>query len=68
MNTKLIDSLFQVIQCLPKEERQLLEKKLFFESSDPTIKEIIKLAENSPSFDFLNDEPDIYSLEDGEPI
>jgi len=68
MNTSLIESLFQVIQCLPKEERQLLEKKLFFESSDPTIQEIMKLAENSGSFAFLNDEPDLYSLEDGEPI
>jgi predicted DNA-binding antitoxin AbrB/MazE fold protein len=36
--------------------------------SYPTTKELTTLASQSGSFDFLAQEPDIYSLEDGEPI
>ena len=68
MNTKLVNSLMQIIEALTKEERNLLEEKLFFEGSDATTKEIMYLAQNSHSFDFLEDEPDLYALEDGEPV
>jgi hypothetical protein len=68
MNTKLVESIYQVIQSLSDEERLLLEEKLFTDLSYPSQKEIIKLAETSNVFSFLNDEPDIYSVEDGEPI
>lgn len=68
MNTKLVDSLVQVILSLSQEERTLLEKKLFFDESEPSTKELMQLAQAGNSFDFLQDEPDIYSLKDGEPV
>ena len=39
-----------------------------YEMSEVSTKELMKLAMVGGSFDFLNDEPDIYSLEDGEPV
>lgn len=68
MNTKLVESLVQVIMALSPEERALLETKLFWDSCEPTTHEIMKLAQSGGVFDFLADEPDLYSLEDGEPI
>ncbi len=32
------------------------------------IQEIMALADLGSSFNFLNDEPDLYTLEDGEPV
>lgn len=68
MNTQLVDSLVQVILSLSQEERTLLEKKLFFDESEPSTSELMQLAQTGNSFDFLQDEPDIYSLKDGEPV
>jgi hypothetical protein len=68
MNTQLIDSLVQVIRALPIEERAALTEQLFFDRTYPTTKELTTLALQSGSFDFLAEEPDLYSLEDGEPI
>jgi hypothetical protein len=68
MNTQLVNSLIQIIFSLSKEERNLLEEKLFFDISEPSIEELMKLAEKSGSFSFLEDEPNIYTLEDGEPV
>ncbi|MBF2057771.1 MAG: hypothetical protein IGQ45_11280 [Cyanobacterium sp. T60_A2020_053] len=68
MNQKLIDSLITVVQLLTNEERQIFEQKLFFDDSLISTRDIVNLAEKSHSFDFLKDEPDIYTLEDGEPI
>jgi hypothetical protein len=68
MNQKLIDSLISVVQSLTNEERQIFEQKLFFDDSLISTRDIVNLAEKSRSFDFLKDEPDIYTLEDGEPI
>ncbi|OWY68284.1 hypothetical protein B7486_26845 [cyanobacterium TDX16] len=68
MNTQLVESLIQVILSLSPEERKLLEIKLFWDSSEPTTHEIVKLAQTGGAFNFLADEPDLYSLEDGEPI
>jgi hypothetical protein len=68
MNTKLVDSLVQIILCLSQEERLLLEKKLFFDASEPSSQELMQLAQSSGAFNFLYDEPDIYTLEDGEPV
>jgi hypothetical protein len=68
MNTKLVNTLIQVIRSLSQEERLFLEQELFFESSEPSNQELIKLAEIGGSFNFLDDEPDIYTLEDGEPV
>lgn len=68
INTQLVESLVQVIYALSSEERFLLEEKLFVEMSEISTQEIINLAMVGGSFDFLNDEPDIYSLADGEPV
>lgn len=68
MNANLVESLVQVILSLSPEERLLLEAKLFYENSEPTTLELMQLTQNSGSFDFLRQEPDLYMLEDGEPI
>lgn len=68
MNANLVESLIQVILSLSPEERLLLEAKLFHEVSEPKTYELMQITQNSGSFDFLNAEPDLYTLEDGEPI
>lgn len=68
MNTNLVESIIQVIRSLSPEEQAILEEKLFFDSSDPSTADILALALKGNSFEFLNDEPDLYSLEDGAPI
>ncbi len=68
LNTKLVETLIQVIQTLSLEERFLFEEKLFLETSEISTKEIMDLARSGSSFDFLDREPDIYSIEDGYPI
>lgn len=68
MNKQLVESIYQVIKSLSEEERTLLEEKLFTDTPYPTQKELIKLTKASKVFDFLNSEPDLYSLDDGESI
>jgi hypothetical protein len=68
MNTKLIDSLVQIIQTLSEEEQLLIKLKIFSNIPYPSTREITQLAQSGGAFDFLQDEPDIYTLEDGEPI
>jgi hypothetical protein len=68
MNNQLIDSLVQVIRALPTEERAALTEQLFFDRTYPTTQELTSLALKSGSFDFLAQEPDLYSIADGEPI
>jgi hypothetical protein len=68
MNIKLVESLVQIVQSLPQEERQIFEEKLFFDTQQVTTQDIMNLTNKSQSFDFLYDEPDIYTLEDGKAI
>ncbi|MEH2348162.1 MAG: hypothetical protein V7K55_09195 [Nostoc sp.] len=68
MNIKLVESLIQVILSLSDEDRFLLEEKLFFDSSEASTRDLILLAQTGGAFNFLENEPDIYSLDDGEPI
>ncbi|MCU0547089.1 MAG: hypothetical protein MUE44_33840 [Oscillatoriaceae cyanobacterium Prado104] len=68
MNTKLIDSLVQIIQTLSEEQQLLIKVKLFSNIPYPSTAEITQLAQSGGAFDFLQDEPDIYTLEDGEQI
>ncbi|MEG4515399.1 MULTISPECIES: hypothetical protein [unclassified Microcoleus] len=68
MNTKLIESLVQIIQTLSEEEQLLIKAKLFNNIPYPSTVEITQLAQSGRAFQFLDDEPDIYTLEDGEPI
>ena len=66
MNTKLVESLAQIIFSLSKDEQTLLKEKLFLELSEPSTDEIMQLAQTGKSLDFLNNEPNLYTLEDGE--
>lgn len=68
INIQLVNSLVQIIRSLSQEERLLLEKELFFEDSEPSTQELMQLALVGNAFDFLQNEPDIYTSEDGEPI
>ena len=68
MNTKLVESITQVIFSLSKDEQALLKEKLFLELSEPSTEELMKLALAEGSLNFLHNEPDLYTLEDGEPV
>lgn len=68
MNMKLVESLVQVILSLSPEERSLLEEKLFFDSSNPSTRDLMQLAQSGGAFNVLYDEPELYTLEDGELI
>ncbi|MBD2177320.1 hypothetical protein H6F42_10400 [Pseudanabaena sp. FACHB-1998] len=68
MNIQLVENLVQVIRSLSWEERFLLEEKLFWESAEISSKEIAKIAMLGNAFKFLETEPDIYTLEDGQPV
>ncbi|CCQ63035.1 hypothetical protein [Crocosphaera watsonii] len=68
MNHKLVDSLITIIGSLSEEERENFEEKLFFDNNQIRTQELINLAQKGNSFDFLADEPDIYTLEDGESV
>lgn len=67
MNTQLVESLVQVIFSLSPEERALLEDRLFG-LPYPSTQELAHLTEQGQVFEFLKDEPDLYTLDDGEPI
>lgn len=66
MNANLVESLIQVILSLSPEERILLESKLFYEDSEPKTVELMQMTQNNGSFNFLSEELDLYTLEDGE--
>ena len=68
MNIKLVESLVQIIHSLSTEERSLLEEKLFFAPSELLSSELMDLALQGGAFDLLYNEPELYSLEDGELI
>ena len=61
MNHKLVDSLITIIGSLSEEERKNFEEKLFFDNNQIRTQELINLAQKGNSFDFLADEPDIYT-------
>ncbi|MCJ2542486.1 hypothetical protein [Thermostichus vulcanus] len=68
MNIHLVESIIQVIRSLSPEEQAILEEKLFFDVAYPSSPDLITLALRGNSFEFLDDEPDLYSLDDGEPM
>jgi len=67
-NIQLVDSLIQVILALSSNEQALLLDRLLGEVPYPSTTELIHLAEKGGSFDFWQDEPDLYTLDDGEPV
>ena len=68
MNHKLVDSLITIICYLSEEERTKFEEKLFFDNNQISTQELNNLAQKGNSIDFLADESDIYTLEDGESV
>jgi hypothetical protein len=68
VNLQLIESLIQAIRSLSPAEQIILDQKLYAQLPEPSTPELMHLAEQGGAFDFLHDEPDLYSLEDGEPI
>lgn len=44
------------------------QQNQLFNSEQITTQNITKLTNKSHSFNFLNDESDLYTLEDGEPV
>lgn len=68
MNTQLVESLVQAIRALSAEERALFDTKLYGELPYPSNLELVHLSEHGQAFDFLKDEPDLYTVTDGEAI
>jgi hypothetical protein len=83
-NTQLVNSIIELIESLPQAEQNLLTQRLFFGSSVatrligeadtskkldyPCLQEVANLAQMGGAFDFLEYEPDLYTLDDGEPV
>jgi hypothetical protein len=68
INFQLVESLVQAIRSLSSAEQALLERRLFDDLPEPSIQELMRLANQGGAFDFLHDEPNLYTLEDGEPV
>lgn len=69
MNTKLVESLVQIILALYKKSDSfggaaLLEEKLFGDASFASTHDLMQLAQSGGAFNFLHDEPELYMLED----
>lgn len=67
MNTQLVDAIIQMILALPAKEQTVITEKLS-ELPDPSTQELAQLFMQGNSFRFLENEPDLYTLDDGEPI
>jgi hypothetical protein len=57
-----------IIRSLSPAEQFILDQKLYENLPEPSIQELMHLADRGGAFDFLHDEPDLYTIEDGEPI
>jgi hypothetical protein len=68
INLQLIESLIQIIRSLSPAEQFILDQKLYENLPEPSTQELMHLADRGGAFDFLHDEPDLYTIEDGEPI
>jgi hypothetical protein len=68
MNAKLVESIVQIVLSLTKEEQELLTERLFDFLPEPSTRELVQLAQKGGAFNFLDDEPDLYTLADGEPV
>jgi hypothetical protein len=71
VNIRMVESIIQQICALTSEERVFLEQRLsqeLPEYPELTSTELIQLSTQGGSFDFWREEPEIYTVEDGEPI
>lgn len=74
LEKRLVEELPELlIQSLPLAERKLFKKRLVKELRELSIPELsipelMQLCNEGGSFDFWHDEPDIYTIKDGEAI
>jgi hypothetical protein len=68
MNIKLPAFLRQILQSLLNKKRAQIQENLILVRSYPSPQELSHLAQIGGALDFLHDEPDLYTLEDGEEI
>jgi hypothetical protein len=68
MNQPLVDALFQLIQTLSPQEQAALAQKLEATVPQSTSQELAQWVQAGGSFEFLQDEPALYTLEDGESL
>ena len=68
INLQLIESLIQITRSLSPAEQFILDQKMYENLPEPSTQELMHLADRGGAFDFLHDEPDLYTIEDGEPI
>ncbi|MEL6381206.1 MAG: hypothetical protein AAFQ89_01785 [Cyanobacteria bacterium J06626_18] len=61
-------SLLQVIQPVSAHEQALLLAKLLGEVPYPSTSAMMHLAEQGGSFDFWHEAPNLYTIQDGEPV
>jgi hypothetical protein len=61
-------ALFQAEDDEKIKNPQQVNPGLSLDSSEPTIQEFMQLSQSGRSLDFLYNEPDLYTLADGEPI
>lgn len=64
MSEKQLHEMLIIAQSIRAESLERIKE----DEKEIITSEILEMAENSYSFDFLNDEPEIYSLDDGVPI
>ncbi len=68
MKVQLVESLIQVILPLAADEQLRSLGKILPNIPYPSTRKLVQLAQKGGYFNFLNDEPEIYTLEDGEAI
>ena len=62
------EKLNQVLQFIQQVNHENNINHALINTPEITTQEIMALASIGGSFDFLNNEPDLYTLEDGEPV
>jgi hypothetical protein len=79
-NTQLVYSIIELIESSPQADQNLLTQRLFFDSAligeadtsekldYPCLQEVSNLAQMGGAFEFLEHEPDLYTINDGEPV
>ncbi|MEG4204321.1 hypothetical protein QUA20_10375 [Microcoleus sp. Pol7_A1] len=68
MNVQLVESLIQVILSLAADEQLALAGKILKNIPYPLTQELVQLAQKGGYFNFLNNKPEIYTLQYREAI
>ncbi len=68
MNVQLVESLIQVMLFLEADEQLALAAKISKNIPYPLTQELVQFAQKDGYFNFLNNKPEIYTLENPEAI